>query len=68
MRRKKKPVPPHPNQFVALDQNLHVFAGYNMGYPVWSANIDDYKLINNSTHLNTLRSWFPEKTIELTVL
>ena len=68
MKKIKNQVFKHPNQFVALDQNLQVFAGYIKGYPVWSANIDDYKLINNTTHLKTLRSWFPEKTIELTIL
>jgi hypothetical protein len=68
MRGKKKQVPPHPNQFIAIDQDLNVFAGYDMGHPIWSANIDDYKPVNNTTHLKALRNWFPNKTIELTLV
>jgi hypothetical protein len=51
--------------YVAVDQELQVFAGYKSGYPYWSSNMNDYKEINNTTHLNTLRSWFPKKQIEL---
>jgi len=48
-----------------MDQYLNVFAGYMDGYPFWSAKFDDYKFINNTTHLRTLKSWFPDKQIEL---
>ena len=68
MKRKKKPIYPHPNQFIAMDQDLNVFAGYLNGYPWWSVNVDDYKPINSTTHLSTLRSWFPNKTIEITLI
>jgi len=63
--KKKKYQPPHPNQYIAMDNDLQVFAGYKNGYPCWSNNIDDFKYINDTTHIRTLRDWFPGKRIEL---
>jgi len=54
-----------PKQYLALDQDLLVFAGYKNAYPYWSINIDDGREINNEGHLNSLRRWFPHKTIEV---
>lgn len=54
-----------PNIFIALDQDLLVFAGYKNAYPYWSLNLDDAREINNEGHLNSLRRWFPHKTIEV---
>ena len=51
-------------EYIALDDQLCVFAGYKEGYPFWSINIDDAKPINNNRHLNTLRNWFPQRQIE----
>ena len=51
-------------EYIALDDQLSVFAGYKEGYPFWSVNIDDAKPINNTRHLNTLRTWFPHRQIE----
>jgi hypothetical protein len=51
-------------EYIALDQDLCVFAGYKEGYPFWSVDMDDAKPINNNRHLNTLRCWFPNKQIE----
>jgi hypothetical protein len=65
MRKLRKPVLEHENQYIAMDQYLNVFAGYMDGYPFWSAKFDDYKLLNNTTHPRTLKSWFPDKQIEL---
>jgi hypothetical protein len=61
----KKPVELHPNRYIAMDQDLLVFAGYLDGYPFWSIKTEDYKPVNNTTHLKTLRDWFPNKQIEL---
>jgi hypothetical protein len=65
MRKPKQPIIQHPDQYVAMDQDMRVFAGYLGGYPYWSVNFDDFKYVNNTTHLNTLKSWFPNKQIEL---
>jgi hypothetical protein len=65
MKNLKQPILPHPNQYIAMDQNMEVFAGYLDGYPYWSADFDDFKYVNNTTHLTTLKSWFPNKQIEL---
>lgn len=65
MRKSKKEVEPHPNMYIAMDQDLLVFAGYMDGYPFWSVKTEDYKLVNNTTHLKALRDWFPNKQIEL---
>lgn len=55
---------PKEKEYIALDDQLSVFAGYKEGYPFWSVDIDDAKPINNNRHLNTLRCWFPNKQIE----
>lgn len=61
----KKEIELHPNQYIAIDQDLQVFAGYKDGYPFWSINMDDSKYVNNTSHIKTLRNWFPNKQIEL---
>ena len=50
---------------VAVDQDLQVFAGYRNGYPYWSNDMDEGKEINDTTHFHALKSWFPNKQIEL---
>ena len=51
-------------EYIALDQDLCVFAGYKSGYPHWSENINDAKSVNNHKHISALKSWFPNKQIE----
>jgi hypothetical protein len=53
------------NNYIAMDSNLEVFAGYDKGYPIWSIDINNAKNINNTSHIKTLRTWFPNKQIEL---
>ena len=65
MRKLKKPVVQYTDDNIAFDQDMRVFAGYRDGYPYWSSNYDDFKYVNSTKHLNTLRSWFPNKQIEL---
>lgn len=55
----------HPNQYAAFDQYMNVFAGYRDGYPYWSSNADEFMYINNTSHPQALKNWFPEKQIEL---
>jgi len=55
----------HPNQYAAFDQHMNVFAGYKNGYPHWSNDADEFKYVNNTSHITALRNWFPEKQIEL---
>jgi hypothetical protein len=55
----------HPNQYAAFDQNMKVFAGYKDGYPYWSDDADEFKYVNDTSHITALRNWFPEKQIEL---
>ena len=64
MKRNKKIVS-KPNKFIALDQDLLVFAGYKNAYPYWSSNLDEGKEINNEGHLQALQRWFPHKKIEV---
>jgi hypothetical protein len=44
---------------------MKVFAGYKDGYPYWSEDADEFKYINDTSHVKALRDWFPEKQIEL---
>lgn len=65
MRKIKTPIIQHSDTYIAFDQDMRVFAGYRDGYPHWSAEYDDFKYVNNTTHLKTLKSWFPDKQIEI---
>jgi hypothetical protein len=55
----------HIYEHVAVDQELQVFAGYKNGYPYWSSDMDEGKEINTTSHYYALKSWFPNKQIEL---
>ena len=55
-------------EYVAVDQDLNVFAGYDKGYPIWCEDISKAKLINNKRHLDALKKWFPNKLIEAIIL
>jgi hypothetical protein len=61
----KEVITQHIYEYLAFDQELRVFAGYKNGYPYWSNDINEGKEINDTTHFYTLKSWFPNKQIEL---
>lgn len=61
----KKVIILHVYEHVAVDQELQVFAGFRNGYPYWSSDMDEGKEINDTTHFRALKSWFPNKQIEL---